>query len=235
MTEQTIYRDRSAGFIASFVFHAFLLIAGSFAFLKPAEYAVDAGSGGIAISLTAAPVEAAPEAAPAAESPASAPAQTDPLPKLEDTMLMQNEIEEIKPPQAASAPEKPKGLQAENHPYKGDGSSEVPGKDATTFYSRGGALAEAKPNYLKNPAPAYPREARENGWEGVVVLKVSVGKDGRPFALEKAKGSGYDVLDQSAITTVKKWRFSPAQLGALAVESTVLVPIRFELENLRKK
>src|SRR3989338_5004573 len=41
-----------------------------------------------------------------------------------------------------------------------------------------GALAEAKPAYFKNPAPVYPNYAREQGWKGVVVLKVLVNEYG---------------------------------------------------------
>src|SRR3989338_2862847 len=84
---------------------------------------------------------------------------------------------------------------------------EEQGEDAATFYSAGGAMAETKPNYLKNPAPPYPWEAREKGWQGVVILKIDVDKSGNPTKIEKEKSSGHDVLDESALKTIRRWRF----------------------------
>src|SRR3990167_3843617 len=42
-----------------------------------------------------------------------------------------------------------------------------------------GAIQKAKPGYLRNPAPPYPHMAREKGWEGTVILKVFVERDGQ--------------------------------------------------------
>lgn len=94
-----------------------------------------------------------------------------------------------------------------------------------------GALTEAKPSYLKNPAPIYPLIARENGWEGVVMLKVRVSPQGRTESVEVSQSSGYRVLDESALKTVKTWMFEPAHVGALKLQSEVIIPIRFLLEK----
>lgn len=207
----TMRHDRFMGLVASFFLHVSLFVCGGLALMKPVEYAVEVGSGGIEVSLTAAPM------APSLESEKEEP--TSPAP--DDTAFPEERMEEPK-----------KELQtAADSSYKGDGSSPIPGKDATTFYSSGGAITEAKPNYLKNPAPAYPLEARQKGWEGVVIVKVLVDKSGRPVRTEKEKSSGYEVLDRSALKTIKTWRFRPAQIGALTVESSVRIPIRFELEE----
>ena len=104
------------------------------------------------------------------------------------------------------------------------------GKDAVTAQSQGGALTEAKPEYLANPAPAYPSEARRKGWSGLVVLKVAVDKDGNPTDVIIEQSSGHDVLDTSASKTVKRWKFKPAKLGDMPVESQVKVPVRFDLK-----
>lgn len=225
-------RDRSFGFTGSLVLHLLFLAAGSLVFAKPIEYAVEAGSGGLEVSLTAAPIEPAadetlPEPPKAIEEPPPAPTEPDSMP------LPRNDIEERKTAPAEEKKETPQVQTAANSEQKGDGSSPVSGRDATTFYSAGGAITEAKPNYLKNPAPLYPRVARENGWEGVVVLKVSVDRTGRPTAVEKESGSGHDVLDQSALKTVRTWKFRPATLGALPVDSTVRVPVRFKLTDYK--
>ena len=197
-------KDRVAGMAVSFFLHSFIFIGGGFVLTQPVQYAVEAGTGGIEVSLTAAPADPVEAAAPAPE----------PLPVLEE--------DKIEDPQPASAlPQKVPVPSAD-------------GKDKLTFYSAGGAFTEAKPNYLKNPAPPYPFEARQNGWQGTTILRVSVDKSGYPSQVELEKSSGYDTLDRSAMKTVRKWRFRAAQMGALTVESTVRVPVRFEL-NSRKE
>lgn len=45
----------------------------------------------------------------------------------------------------------------------------------------------------------YPRAAIDNGWEGEVVLLLSIGADGRIAALRVKTGSGYEILDRQAL------------------------------------
>lgn len=92
-----------------------------------------------------------------------------------------------------------------------------------------GALQDWNPNELKNPAPVYPRLAREAGWQGVVVLKVLVDRSGRAAQVEVEKSSGYSVLDQSALKTVRQWRFRPTRFGRLSFSSSIQIPVRFVL------
>jgi len=94
-----------------------------------------------------------------------------------------------------------------------------------------GAVTEAKPAYLKNPAPRYPFRARQNSWEGVVTVKIHVEKDGRPSETLVSQSSGYRVLDDEAVQTIKKWSFSPARSGNLALDSWIEIPVRFVLND----
>lgn len=50
----------------------------------------------------------------------------------------------------------------------------------------------------------YPSTARLNGWEGKVVLKVSIRKDGQLKDVEVVKSSGHESLDQAAIEAVRR-------------------------------
>ena len=45
----------------------------------------------------------------------------------------------------------------------------------------------------------YPRSAIDNNWEGVVVVRMTVGRDGGIAALGVAKSSGHEVLDRQAL------------------------------------
>lgn len=50
----------------------------------------------------------------------------------------------------------------------------------------------------------YPSTARLNGWEGKVVLKVSIKKDGNLKDVEVVKSSGHESLDQAAMEAVRR-------------------------------
>lgn len=80
-----------------------------------------------------------------------------------------------------------------------------------------------------NPAPDYPFRARQRGWEGRVVLRVEVDRDGRPVRIMVAESSGHGVLDQAAHRTIATWVFRPATSGGRSVASETLVPIVFRL------
>jgi protein TonB len=94
-----------------------------------------------------------------------------------------------------------------------------------------GAQLEAKPDYLRNPAPVYPREARRKGWEGLVLLNVAVSREGIPFSVSVEQSSGHVLLDEVAAKTVRAWQFLPARIGDVPVEASVRVPVRFELKD----
>ncbi|MFO1153910.1 MAG: energy transducer TonB [Rhodospirillales bacterium] len=80
-----------------------------------------------------------------------------------------------------------------------------------------------------NPMPDYPPAARRRGIEGTVVLRVEVSAEGRPLAVEIAKSSGSDSLDEAARAAIARWRFRPATRAGEAVAATASVPVRFRL------
>ena len=45
------------------------------------------------------------------------------------------------------------------------------------------------------------------------------------------QSSGHEILDESAVEAVRKWRFIPAKRGETPVASSVIVPIVFTLRN----
>jgi len=49
--------------------------------------------------------------------------------------------------------------------------------------------------------------------------------------VELEESCGYDVLDQSALDTVKKWRFIPATKGKTPISCWAIVPITFQLKD----
>ena len=84
---------------------------------------------------------------------------------------------------------------------------------------------------LNNPAPPYPPLARRMGEEGKVILRVSVTPQGTAETVETRLSSGSYRLDEAAQKTVRTWKFIPARRGDTPVQSWVLVPIIFKLEQ----
>ncbi|WP_232023962.1 energy transducer TonB [Sulfurivermis fontis] len=84
-------------------------------------------------------------------------------------------------------------------------------------------------DYLRNPAPAYPRLSRRLGEQGEVSLRVLVDPHGKPRRVELASSSGSERLDRAALEVVQRWSFVPARRGSRAVEAWVIVPIVFSL------
>jgi len=86
-------------------------------------------------------------------------------------------------------------------------------------------------SYLQNPAPRYPLAARRAGEQGTVTLRVMVTREGLPQRVKVEQTSGSSGLDAAALDAVRQWRFVPARRGATPVESWVLVPVVFRLED----
>lgn len=86
-------------------------------------------------------------------------------------------------------------------------------------------------DYLDNPKPVYPALSRRLAEQGRVVLRVHVEADGRAADVQVHSSSGSPRLDQSALDTVRRWKFVPARLGRTPTAAWVLVPIAFTLKD----
>ncbi len=86
-------------------------------------------------------------------------------------------------------------------------------------------------DYLDNPKPAYPAISRRLNEQGRVMLRVHVASDGSASEVQLHASSGSSRLDQSALDTVRRWKFVPAKLGKDPVTAWVLVPIAFTLKD----
>ena len=87
-----------------------------------------------------------------------------------------------------------------------------------------------QPRYADNPKPDYPNEARKKGYQGEVVLRAEVLSNGLVGKIEVKNSSGYEILDHSALTAVKQWKFAPAKKGENTVPLWVNIPIKFQLQ-----
>jgi TonB family protein len=88
---------------------------------------------------------------------------------------------------------------------------------------------------VKNAKPIYPMSALARRQEGIVYLNVEVLSDGTVGRVGVYRSTGASDLDQSAVTAVKKWQFSPAQLKGVGVAQVLRVPVRFSLNQVEAR
>lgn len=78
----------------------------------------------------------------------------------------------------------------------------------------------------------YPDEARRQGIEGTVHVRVLVNRSGRAEEVTIANSSSNLLLDSAAVRTAKTFVFSPAVLGDEKMQTWVLVPIEFKFREV---
>ena len=106
--------------------------------------------------------------------------------------------------------------------------------EATTSTAPAPSAPVAVPQESKPAPPAPPAEAplsKRMGEEGKVILRVLVNPQGTADNVEIKTSSGSPRLDESAQKTVRTWKFIPAKRADEPVQSWVLVPIIFKLEQ----
>lgn len=91
-------------------------------------------------------------------------------------------------------------------------------------------IIKAVPLYAQNPKPPYPSLALRRSWQGVVILAVTVSKDGTPTQLAIETSSGHDLLDDTALKSVQQWHFLPGKINNIPTSMEVLVPVHFMLQ-----
>ena len=84
-----------------------------------------------------------------------------------------------------------------------------------------------------NDPPAYPIDARRNGWQGTVTLQLLVNADGHVSDVKVIQSSGYKLLDDSAVKKVKTYVVSPYRVNGVATDLQVNLPIAFQLRARR--
>lgn len=91
-------------------------------------------------------------------------------------------------------------------------------------------LPSSDADYLQNPRPPYPPISKRLGEQGKVLVRVFIGANGLAEKAEIRQSSGFDRLDQIALSTVQKWRYVPGKRGGVAEAMWFVVPINFVLE-----
>lgn len=105
------------------------------------------------------------------------------------------------------------------------------GKSQHILSVEGGSF-DTLPKILHSVKPIYPDLARRAEVEGTVAVRVEVDKTGLVSSARVAQSSAA-VLNEAALESAYKYRFSPAKIEGVPVRSSVVIAIRFELDNDR--
>lgn len=92
-----------------------------------------------------------------------------------------------------------------------------------------GLASASDPHFFHNVPPAYPAEAQRRGWQGTVLLRLSIDESGRVAEARVERSSGFELLDDTALQAVRHWRAQPAVRRGRAVSTTAFQPIVFRL------
>jgi TonB family protein len=93
-------------------------------------------------------------------------------------------------------------------------------------YRVGGGVSAPRPIF--SPDPEYSEEARKAKYQGIVVLWLVVGPDGRPRDMRVMRSVGMG-LDEKALEAVRTWKFEPALKDGQPVSVQITVEVSFRL------
>jgi protein TonB len=100
-----------------------------------------------------------------------------------------------------------------------------PGVGPGIFHVGDGVSA---PRPIFTPEPEFSEEARKAKYQGVVVLNIIVGTDGRVHNPRVVRSLGMG-LDEKAIEGVKTWKFDPSKKDGRAVAVEMNIEVAFNL------
>ncbi|AJA11089.1 TonB-like protein [Sphingopyxis fribergensis] len=92
-------------------------------------------------------------------------------------------------------------------------------------------LAQLDERYAGLFQPDYPARAQREGVEGVVVVRVLIGTDGRVKAVELVSTDDPAFFEATKRRALTKWRFKAATRGGVPEESWKEMRVRFEIKN----
>lgn len=91
-------------------------------------------------------------------------------------------------------------------------------------------MVTAMPRVVSEFRNPYPKEAKEKGIEGKVILEILIDDQGRVRKATLIDGPGHG-LNEVALSSIKKFKFAPAKIGDQSVAVVIRYGINFVLEE----
>lgn len=85
------------------------------------------------------------------------------------------------------------------------------------------------PKVLREQKVAYPAQAKLNGIQGAVTLKITIDEKGIPQDIEIVDGPGHG-LNEAAVTALKGFLFSPAYIGDTPTPVRITYKYKFQIQ-----
>ncbi len=86
----------------------------------------------------------------------------------------------------------------------------------------------------QNPTPSYPRMAKLRNYQGIVEVCAISDSKGNVVDVELHSSSGYSILDNSALKTLKKWKFDMKKASKDEINDhqlyRIIIPISFVIK-----
>ena len=137
--------------------------------------------------------------------------------------------DDVAPPDAAPpAPQVDGSVPGRDGAATGKGVTSIPGESviAPPVFSD---YVEELPSVVKEVTPEYPQMAREAGIEGLVLVRVLVGTNGRVLDVRLSERHQIPLLNEAALVAARKWVFTPGLANGRAVTCWTAIPFRFRL------
>lgn len=93
------------------------------------------------------------------------------------------------------------------------------------------AIATTSLAVTRRVDPVYPPASIRQEQTGTVQLKVLVDERGRPHEVQVVTSSGFERLDEAAVSAVRRWQFAPATEAATPVPAWTHVKVVFQLNR----
>jgi TonB family protein len=82
------------------------------------------------------------------------------------------------------------------------------------------------------PSPTYPDAAQYSGEQGDVLLGIQVLPNGRPRKIRVKQSSGFQDLDDAAVSAAANWRYVPASASGDTEMAWTTVRVRYVLPQV---